>query len=204
MKCYVASSWRNVLQPTIVAALRDLGHRVYDFRNPGPDDRGFSWSEVHPGWKITDGEKGHVDAATYRKILAHPLAEAGYELDIAAVRAADVGVYVLPCGRSASWEFGYLMGQGKPCYVVWFGEHEPELMFREATVIGSMEELREAFGETCPACDGQSPSAELLDLQFLHTGDTSGACGVCNNTHVVAVGGAGQPETVAALRSSTR
>lgn len=45
---YVASSWRNALQPTVVAALRSSGIGCYDFRNPGPGDTGFSWREVRP------------------------------------------------------------------------------------------------------------------------------------------------------------
>ncbi len=31
---YLASSWRNDLQPEVLLALRDAGHAVYDFRNP--------------------------------------------------------------------------------------------------------------------------------------------------------------------------
>jgi hypothetical protein len=34
VKIYVASSWRNAEQPEIVGLLRDLGHEVYDFKNP--------------------------------------------------------------------------------------------------------------------------------------------------------------------------
>ena len=33
-KIYVASSWRNVFQQDVVNILRDLGHEVYDFKNP--------------------------------------------------------------------------------------------------------------------------------------------------------------------------
>ena len=36
-KIYVASSWRNREQPSVVKALREAGHEVYDFRNPAPD-----------------------------------------------------------------------------------------------------------------------------------------------------------------------
>lgn len=34
MRIYVASSWRNTHQPEVVAKLRELGHEVYDFREP--------------------------------------------------------------------------------------------------------------------------------------------------------------------------
>lgn len=143
MKIYVASSWRNHLQPAIVHVLRRCGHEVYDFKNPRPGDHGFSWSDIHPDWKLWT-------VAQYRDALKHPIAQAGYMSDISALRECDAVVYVLPCGRSASWEFGYAMGQGKRGYVVAFEPHEPELMFSEATIVGSMSELFEAFGEPLP------------------------------------------------------
>jgi nucleoside 2-deoxyribosyltransferase len=63
-----------------------------------------------------------------------------------ALEACDTLVYVLPCGRSASWEFGYAMGQGKPCHVLWLGDHEPELMFLGAAIHGSLNELITEMG----------------------------------------------------------
>lgn len=147
MKIYVASSWRNVLQPAIVHALRRCGHEVYDFRNP-PNKSGFGWEQVDPGWHMPGARNGNlVEVDRYRAMLAHPIAEAGYGADIDALRYCDAVVYVLPCGRSASWEFGYAMGQGKKGYVVWFEPSEPELMFREAAIIGNMGELFDVFGE---------------------------------------------------------
>jgi hypothetical protein len=143
MKIYVASSWRNLLQPGIVHALRRCGHEVYDFRNPAPGDYGFSWKQVGAPTAFVD----KVDPTTWKKMLQHPRAAKGYEADISHVRWCEAIVYVLPCGRSASWEFGYAMGQGKPGYVVAFDATEPELMFREATIITSMDELFNAFGE---------------------------------------------------------
>lgn len=47
---YVASSWRNPLQPEVCKALADAGIDHYDFRNP-PGGTGFSWREV----KSADG-----------------------------------------------------------------------------------------------------------------------------------------------------
>jgi hypothetical protein len=46
---YVASSWRNHLQPVVVAALRAAGIDCYDFKNPEPNT-GFHWSEVSPDY----------------------------------------------------------------------------------------------------------------------------------------------------------
>lgn len=140
MRIYVASSWRNTLQPAICHALRRSGHVVYDFRAPAPGVTGFSWSEIDPNWRNWTPDE-------YRKALQHPIAARGYGFDIDALRSCDAVVYVLPCGRSASWEFGYAMGQGKRGYVVAFDDTEPELMFREATILTCMPELWAAFGE---------------------------------------------------------
>ena len=42
---YVASSWRNSMQPLIVATLKAAGIAAYDFKNPEAGT-GFSWAEV--------------------------------------------------------------------------------------------------------------------------------------------------------------
>jgi nucleoside 2-deoxyribosyltransferase len=140
VKIYVASSWRNSYQPAIVVALRRAGHDVYDFRAPAPGNDGFRWSDIDPNWQQWDAEH-------YRLALQSPIAKAGYALDIGALRECEACVLVLPAGRSASWEFGYAMGQGKKGYVVQFQRQEPELMFREATILANMNELFDTFGE---------------------------------------------------------
>lgn len=143
MRIYVASSWRNGLQPAIVHALRNCGHEVYDFRNPKPGDDGFRWSQVGAPESYKHG--GKVSPENYRAMLQHPRAVEGYASDISHVRWCEAVVYVLPCGRSASWEFGYAMGQGKRGYVVAFEDLEPDLMFREAQILASMNELFDVF-----------------------------------------------------------
>jgi nucleoside 2-deoxyribosyltransferase len=140
MHIYVASSWRNSLQAAIVHTLKRIGHKVYDFRNPAPGNTGFQWSAIDPNWQ-------NWTSVEYREALQHPIAREGYLYDIEALKACDTCVLVLPAGRSASWEFGYAMGQQKQAYVVQFEKQEPELMFREAAIITSMSELFDAFGE---------------------------------------------------------
>jgi hypothetical protein len=138
MKIYVASSWRNERQPAVVAALWGSGHKVYDFRNP-PGLLGFGWEQVaHNGEREADGS---VSAAVWRRLVDDPIGRKGYLADLLALRAADVVVYVLPCGRSASWELGYAMALGKPAFLFWEGTHEPELMFRDARVVTGLPEL---------------------------------------------------------------
>ena len=136
-KIYVASSWRNQLQPAIVKVLRELGHEVYDFKNP-PNGSGFGWKSIDPNWLQWTPDQ-------YRAALQHPLAIAGYQSDIDALRACDDCVLVLPSGRSASWEFGYAMGQGKRGVVVQFDAVEPELMYREASIVTDLVQLVEMY-----------------------------------------------------------
>lgn len=122
MKVYVASSWRNAHQPTVVQELRAVGHDVYDFRNPGPGQDGFRWTEVQPAPRPWPGE-------VLRDALRHPIAVAGFNSDMEALRTCDACVLVLPCGRSAHLELGWAAGAGKLTTVLMFAADEPELMY---------------------------------------------------------------------------
>ena len=128
MKIYVASSWRNDFQPGVVAALREDGHEVYDFK----DSDGFHWSEVDPSWK-----EWPSDIEKYLVGLGHPCAERGFSRDMTALRECDVCVYVMPCGVSASLEAGWACGAGKRVYVYVPGLREPDLMVKMADVVTS-------------------------------------------------------------------
>lgn len=116
-RIYVASSWRNEWQPTVVARLRDAGHSVYDFRHQD----GFSWREIAPNWQNWTPEQ-------YRTILlTHPIVAQGFLADMRAMQWADTGVLVMPCGRSAHMELGWLAGAGKRTIIL-LSQMEPELM----------------------------------------------------------------------------
>ena len=139
MRIYVASSWRNVLQPTIVSILRKAGHVVYDFKNPVPGNKGFSWSQIDENWQSWTPQQ-------YREALKHPIAKSGYNLDITALRNCDACVLVLPSGRSASWEFGWAIWKGKKGVIVMLDSCEPELMYSASPVLISMDELTDWAG----------------------------------------------------------
>ena len=111
MKIYVASSWRNPYQQNVVMLLRHDGHEVYDFQHPTSGDTGFSWSQIDPDWKQWSTEQ-------YKEALTHPVA------------GAEVCVLVLPCGRSAHTEAGWMSGAGKKVFVLTEGGEEPELMYK--------------------------------------------------------------------------
>jgi hypothetical protein len=126
-RIYVASSWRNRIQQDVVRALREAGHEVYDSRNPEPGNYGFQWSAIDPNWQQWTPEQ-------YRHALQHPTAEAGYALDFGAMQWSNTGVLVLPCGASAHWEAGWLIGSGRELYVL-LAPGEPELMRKGATAL---------------------------------------------------------------------
>lgn len=120
-RIYVASSWRNQVQPSVVYHLRAAGHEVYDFRNPPNGDRGFSWAEIDEHWQFWR-------AKDYRKALKHPAAIRGFNNDFNGMLWADTCVLLLPSGRSAHLEAGYMAGQGKRVIVLTGDGEEPELM----------------------------------------------------------------------------
>lgn len=122
-KVYVASSWRNEHQQTLVHELRLMGCEVYDFKHPG-GEAGFKWSNIDENWQNWTMEQ-------YRDALKNDYAQFGFNRDFDAMKAADICVLCLPCGRSAHLEAGWMKGAGKK--VVAFiapGERiEPELMY---------------------------------------------------------------------------
>ena len=124
-KIYVASSWRNPIQPEIVKLLRGAGHEVYDFRNPAPNYYGFSWSEVNPDWLRWTPQQFVEDLYS-----GHPAIERGFTFDKTALDWCDTCVLVLPCGRSAHLEAGYAAGRGKlTLFYLHPDKFEPELMY---------------------------------------------------------------------------
>jgi len=124
MNIYVASSWRNPHQPGVVQALTDSGHDVYDFRNP---EFAFHWEDVgieYEQWTFEEFETA----------LDHPLSVDAYQRDHDAMRLADVGIMVMPCGASSHLEIGYFVGAGKPC-AIFMSKGRPELMYKEVDLL---------------------------------------------------------------------
>ena len=123
MKIYVASSWRNSYQPEVVKVLREMGHNVYDFRNPPNGKGGFAWSDIDENWM-------EWTTSEYAAALDHPVAIEGFNSDFDGMKWADCCVMVLPCGRSANTEAGWMKGAGKRVYVFSPIKQEPELMYK--------------------------------------------------------------------------
>jgi len=115
--------------PEVVEALRVAGHEVYDFRNPPHGGAGFHWTDIDenaPNWNFEEYAEG----------LHHPKA------DLEALSWADTCVLVLPCGRSAHTEAGWMAGAGKKVIVYIPEMQEPELMYKLFDrVVGNLEDL---------------------------------------------------------------
>lgn len=140
-KIYVASSWRNKYFPAVVEALRAKGHEVYDFRNPPHGGNGFRWTDIDEKaleWSFDEYSEG----------LHHPKAERQFKADLEALEWADTCVLVLPSGRSAHTEAGWMAGAGRRVFVYIPEMQEPELMYKLFDgVADSMEDLLEAIGQ---------------------------------------------------------
>jgi hypothetical protein len=156
-RIYVASSWRNDLYAQVVAALRGAGHECYDWRNPG-----FRWGHIDPNfrnWSIAD---------CVTNLFESPAAARQYQADRAALDQCDTCILLLPCGKSAHMEAGYICGQiacGQKKQVIVFLDKgpDPELMHLLARERGGFVDSIESL---------------LLALTFAPDGDVSVIDGV--------------------------
>ena len=136
MKIYVASSWRNDIQPIIVQMLRAEGHEVYDFKDSQDNGgTGFRWEDIDQDWQAWSSE-------AYRNALSHSLATAGFKRDLDAMAWAEAFVLVTPCDRSAHLEAGWAVGANKPL-AIYLSDSEAELMYAMASLVIDTKELLE-------------------------------------------------------------
>jgi nucleoside 2-deoxyribosyltransferase len=144
LKIYVASSWRNELQPKVVAALRAAGHEVHDYKESASGSGGEP-----PPPEMEHLTRMRFEPAQFRSLLEqHPLARSLFETDMNALRTSDACVLVLPCGRSAHLELGWAVGAGKHTVLLLQGECEPDLMYKMVDrLCVSIEEVVQALGE---------------------------------------------------------
>lgn len=125
-------SMRNTKVPEVAAALRAIGWDAFDdWYSPGP--------ETDDKWQEYEKLRGR----TYREALYGYHARDVFEFDKKHLDRCDVGVLVLPAGKSAHIELGYLVGSGKRAYILLDGEPERfDLMYQFATAVcTSVDEL---------------------------------------------------------------
>jgi hypothetical protein len=133
-RIYIVGSMRNPLIPQIAKTLRQDGHTVFDdWYSPGPDTDEY--------WRSYEIERGR----DYKAALAGHHAQHVFEFDRKWIQWAEVGVLVLPAGRSGHLELGYMIGRGQRGYIL-LEEHNDrfDVMYQFAHGIASdIEELRE-------------------------------------------------------------
>lgn len=131
---YVIGSLRNPRVPEVATYLRAR------FNDEVFDDWVAAGPEADDAWQAYEMNRGNE----YRAALAGHAADHVFTYDKHHLDRATVGVLVLPAGKSAHLELGYLIGQGKPGYILMDGEPERyDVMYKFATVVFSVEELVE-------------------------------------------------------------
>ena len=168
-RIYLASSWRNPFYPDALAQLRAAGHQVYDFRNPAPGNAGFSWASMDPAWQQWTPE-------AYAAQIGGAIPAGGYACDKDALDWADACVLLLPCGRSAHLEAGYMIGRGKPTFIVLNKQgFEPELMYLLASgIFTKLEEALQALADLPTVYTGSAQVRTPENMVTMGVGDGSG------------------------------
>jgi hypothetical protein len=131
-RVYLIGSMRNEKIPAIANELRQHNYDVFDsWYAPGP--------EADDYWQTYAKQRGQ----TYKEALTDYHAVHVYEFDKFHLDMADIAVLAMPAGRSGHMELGYMVGRGKPSFVLF--EEEPDrydIMYNLATgVVFSMDEL---------------------------------------------------------------
>jgi hypothetical protein len=137
MLIYLIGSLRNPKVGEIANALREQDYEVFDdWMAAGP--------EADDYWRDYEKARGH----TFKQALRGHAANHVYRFDRSHLERADIGVLVLPAGKSGHLELGWLLGQGKPGYILLQGDPERfDVMYLFATgVCNTLEELLEALG----------------------------------------------------------
>lgn len=113
---------RNPQVPQIANRLREEGFDVFDdWYSAGP--------EADDKWKEYERGRGH----DYIEALQGYAAEHVFDFDQYHLRRCDLGVLVLPAGRSCHLEMGFLAGMGKPTFILLDQDYDRwDVMYRFA------------------------------------------------------------------------
>lgn len=130
MILYLIGSMKNPQIPEIANRIREAtGFEVFDdWHCVGP--------EADDYWKDYELRRGH----SYAKALQGWHAKNVFNFDKYHLDRADATVLVLPAGRSAHLELGYMIGCGKPGFILLDGaDCRFDVMYQFATGVASTE-----------------------------------------------------------------
>ena len=136
MKLYVIGSMRNERVQDVSQHLRSSGFEVFDdWHSSGPESDVF--------WQKYEEARGR----SYIDALGGLYARHVFEFDLDHLKKCDAAVLVTPCGRSAYLELGWMLGQGKPGFILLEEELDRwDVMLQFATsVVGNTDDLISAI-----------------------------------------------------------
>ena len=140
MKVYLIGSLRNPKLPLFGNELRAIGIDVFD-------DWWGAGELADDSWRQHETIKGR----SFEEALGSRWVEHIVEFDLEHLNSSDVGVLMLPAGRSGHLELGFLIGRNKLTYVLFDGEpyNRWDIMYNLATKVFLsqdllLEELRKA------------------------------------------------------------
>lgn len=129
-RVYVIGSLRNPAIPAIGNYLRARGLQVFDdwfAAGPQADDH---WKEYEQG-------RGH----NFQQALNGATANNVFRFDKTNLDRSDAAVLVMPAGKSAHLELGYIIGTGKPGFILIEDDKDRwDVMYRFATGVYLMSE----------------------------------------------------------------
>lgn len=135
MKLYLIGSLRNPEIPKIANKLREAGFEVFD-------DWYAAGEKADDAWRDYEKQRGR----TFPEALSGLAAQHVFSFDRKHLEAADIGVLVLPAGKSGHIEMGWLVGRGRSCYVLLDNLDRWDVMYMFASgVFVTVEELLEAL-----------------------------------------------------------
>lgn len=128
MKIYLASSWKNEhLVRSMANYLTVLGHEVDDFTNDSNGRFTFSFNQIP-----------NVEELDAKSVLNNPLVQRAYQEDKKWLDWSEIVIMILPCGKSAHLEAGYIKGSGKKLIIYSFTDFpkgEFDVMYGFANLI---------------------------------------------------------------------
>lgn len=141
MNIYLASSWKNkeiVLQ--MAKLLRDEGYLVDAFCEE--DNRiSFNWDELVNGM-VEEG--ADINTLNAIDMMKQQRVQEAFKEDRKYLDWADIVVMLMPCGRSAHIEAGYMVGKGKKLYIIGgFEKGEFETMYGFASGMYNYTEIND-------------------------------------------------------------
>ena len=139
MNIYLIGALKNPEVPSITNYLTSLGFEVFS--------DWWAASEDADDW-LRDYYK--TRGYSYKQTINSFAAKHIFEFDKHHLDRCDIAVMLMPCGKSGHLELGYVIGQGKPGYVLFDSVPERvDIMYNFATdIFFSKDELGSALYET--------------------------------------------------------